>query len=250
VSVPDHGAAELGDSLRAARQSLGLTLERAQADTRIRGRYLVALEEGRFDELPGDAYARGFLGAYAAYLGLDRQRYLSTYRSLRQAEEPAVVSLPVAPPRRPLHPGLLAGAAAVALGLGAWQLDGRRGGEEAQTPQAPRPRVTVTLPAAAEQPPAAAAAKSKPAPAAPAVLVLTALHGDCWLDVRIGGPDGKRAWTGTLRQGRTLRLGLGRPLHLVAGASHVLAATVSGRAVPVPPGAGTLTVTRDGIRAG
>jgi cytoskeleton protein RodZ len=51
----------------------GLELTQIEADTCIRARYLRALEDERFELLPGTAYVRGFLRTYARYLGLDEQ---------------------------------------------------------------------------------------------------------------------------------------------------------------------------------
>src|SRR5919202_819502 len=57
---------QIGASLRQARLARGLDLPMAEKATRIRLKYLQALEEERFDVLPADAYAKGFLREYAA----------------------------------------------------------------------------------------------------------------------------------------------------------------------------------------
>src|SRR5207248_10366800 len=67
---------ELGASLRAARHKRGLELDAVQRELRIRKRYLEALEGDRFELLPGQVYARGFLREYAEFLGLDGSIYL------------------------------------------------------------------------------------------------------------------------------------------------------------------------------
>src|ERR1035437_1533968 len=61
----------VGDRLRDARENRGVDLYRVERDTKIRSKYLAALEDGEFSDLPGDVYARGFLRNYASYLGLD-----------------------------------------------------------------------------------------------------------------------------------------------------------------------------------
>jgi cytoskeletal protein RodZ len=66
--------------LRSARESRGLDRGRVERDTRIRERYLSALERGAYDELPGDVYARGFLRTYAKHLGLDPDAMVALYR--------------------------------------------------------------------------------------------------------------------------------------------------------------------------
>lgn len=66
----------VGEVLRQARQERNLTLEQAAQETHIRLRYLQAMEAGAFEQLPSPAHARGFLRAYAGYLGLDPQPLL------------------------------------------------------------------------------------------------------------------------------------------------------------------------------
>ncbi len=60
----------IGERLRNAREARGLSLDEIEAATRIRRRFLEALEAEAFDQLPGTAYAKGFLRTYASYLGL------------------------------------------------------------------------------------------------------------------------------------------------------------------------------------
>jgi hypothetical protein len=248
------GGADIGEGLRAERERLGLSLKQAEADTRIRTRYLLALEEERFDDLPGDAYVRGFLRCYATYLGLDGGRYLAAYRARVQSPEPpiALKPVPLRPPRRSAALLLAAGLAAVAaVGFGAWKLD-ERADEPPATPTPPHPESVHVAPppqAAPEPapPPAPAARPARPA-VRPTALVLTARGGNCWLDVRIGGPAGRRAWTGTLQQGRTLRLGLDRALFIRAGAPHNLHATIGGEVQPLQTGVFDLVATREGLR--
>ena len=79
----------LGPSLAAARLARGLELRDAEIDTRIRTRYLAALEEENFDALPGEAYAAGFLRTYADYLGLDADVYVEELRRRRGAPMPS-----------------------------------------------------------------------------------------------------------------------------------------------------------------
>ena len=60
---------EIGNSLREARLRQGFELPRVEADTKIRAKYLRALEEERFEVLPGETYVKGFLRTYSEYLG-------------------------------------------------------------------------------------------------------------------------------------------------------------------------------------
>jgi hypothetical protein len=61
----------LPERMKAAREARGVDLFRVERDIRIRVKYLSAMEDGDFSQLPGEVYVRGFLRNYAAYLGLD-----------------------------------------------------------------------------------------------------------------------------------------------------------------------------------
>jgi cytoskeleton protein RodZ len=71
---------ELGQWLREARQAKGFSLVEAEVGTRIRSKFLNALEEGNYDELPAEVYTKGFLRNYALFLGLDPTEALERYR--------------------------------------------------------------------------------------------------------------------------------------------------------------------------
>ena len=85
---------EIGYSLKAARERQGIGFPEAELATKIRAKYIRALEEEDFATLPADTYARGFLRTYAEYLGLDGEIYVDEYASrFHNAEwedEPAV----------------------------------------------------------------------------------------------------------------------------------------------------------------
>ena len=85
----------LGDVLRAAREQKGLDLTRAERETKIRSRYLSALELGEYRDLPGAVYVKGFLRNYGHYLGLDPEYLIDLYRLESGAGQPdRSVSLP------------------------------------------------------------------------------------------------------------------------------------------------------------
>ena len=60
----------IGATLREARLRQNLEISECATATRIRERYLVAIEDGRFESLPDPAYVNGFVRAYAAHLGV------------------------------------------------------------------------------------------------------------------------------------------------------------------------------------
>jgi hypothetical protein len=102
------GGLEIGQVLRDARQRAGLDIGTVEARTKIRTRYLRALENEEWDVLPGHAYAKGFLRTYAQLLGLDADALVDAYR--RQVEAPGAGQYPLAEPvlqarRRGEEPG-------------------------------------------------------------------------------------------------------------------------------------------------
>lgn len=68
--------AGIGETLRSNRERRGITVEQVAQDTRISLRFIEALEDEQFDELPAPVYVRGFLRSYANYLKIDPQPLL------------------------------------------------------------------------------------------------------------------------------------------------------------------------------
>jgi len=79
--------ARLGEVLRAQRERMGLTLDQAAEDTRIRDKFLRALESGDYQTLPGVVYTKGFLRNYADYLGLDPDQLIAQFQAERGAPD-------------------------------------------------------------------------------------------------------------------------------------------------------------------
>jgi hypothetical protein len=70
----------VGTILREARNRRKVELSEVEAATRIRFRYLRAIEDEEWDVLPGGVYTRGFIRTYASFLGLDGDRLVGDYR--------------------------------------------------------------------------------------------------------------------------------------------------------------------------
>lgn len=92
---------ELGRILRSTRESLGFDLDEIEEKTKIRKRYLLALEEGDWSVLPGRVYARGFVRSYADVLGLDGLELLQQHVDGRELEPPVETVDKVARPTPP-----------------------------------------------------------------------------------------------------------------------------------------------------
>ncbi|WP_416353875.1 RodZ domain-containing protein [Agrilactobacillus fermenti] len=78
---------ELGQKLRQARIDKGYTIDDLQQITKIQKRYLLAIEEGKFDQLPGKFYVNAFIKQYAQTVGLDGQALLQEYQQHDQVTE-------------------------------------------------------------------------------------------------------------------------------------------------------------------
>ena len=72
---------EIGNTLLEARSRRDLDIPTCEAGTKIRAKYLRAMEEEQFDVLPSPTYVRGFLRTYAAFLGLDGGLLVDEYES-------------------------------------------------------------------------------------------------------------------------------------------------------------------------
>ncbi|MFD2704742.1 helix-turn-helix domain-containing protein [Salibacterium lacus] len=70
---------ELGQYLKTKREEQGITIENLQEMTKIQKRYLTAIEEGRYDSLPGSFYTRAFVKSYAEALRLNPEDVFETY---------------------------------------------------------------------------------------------------------------------------------------------------------------------------
>ncbi len=211
----DLAALGIGDGLREARVRQGLALRDIERETCIRAANLEAIESERFDALPGDVYAAGFIRTYAEQLGLDGGRYAELFRQSREVEPeqivPALARRGAGYRRRQL---LVAGTAMVVLAaaLLAVALLHRR-----ETAAAPVP------------------AAAKPKHAAPHPLVLRAPHADSWIVVRFGNAHGKLVWQGTLKQGKMLRFGLARQLWVDLRQPAAVTARVGTKRVRLDP---------------
>jgi hypothetical protein len=174
---------EIGNSLREARVRQGLDYSQVELATKIRAKYLRALEEEQFEVLPTGTYIKGFMRSYADFLGLDGELYVDEYNSRYVAE-----SFDDMPQRRPrirqersvdrrVVLFALAGIAVLtALVIVAWKF----GGSDSSTSTPP----VVTKP--------------KPAPKG---LRFVGLHKGTYLEIRRGSKVGQVVFQGTLRPG-------------------------------------------------
>jgi len=235
---------EIGNSLREARLRREIDFVEAETATKIRGKYLRALEDEQFDVLPAQTYVKGFLRTYAEYLGLDGQLYVDEYNSRyvgAEEEAPFRARSTVEGRRRDrshrrvesnvVIVTLVAIGVITALVIAAWKFGGSSG-----------PAKIPNL-----LPPAASTTSKTTARAGAAVVVLTGVRGSSALQVHIGSARGRTLFTGTLEKGRTQRF-VARSLWISADRRENLRLIVNGktRVLLGGPGPVNITVSKSG----
>ena len=114
----------VGRLLRDQREARGLGLAEIEKSLRIRRTNLEAIEEGRFDKLPGAAYIPAFLRAYAAHVGLDPEKVLTAYHLSGPVPIKRPLTLPADFPivekRAPIGLAVLTVLLVVGAGYAAW----------------------------------------------------------------------------------------------------------------------------------
>jgi hypothetical protein len=109
---------QVGQALREARTERGIELSEVERVTKIRIKFLLAMEEDRWDALPAPAYARGFLSTYARFLGLDDQALVDKYRRTAEgADRPEPIPPQVLQPGRRRRGRLIKPVAMLLAGL-------------------------------------------------------------------------------------------------------------------------------------
>src|SRR4051794_38922243 len=193
---------EIGNSLREARVRQALDFPEIEQATKIRGKYLRALEDENFEQLPGQTYVKGFLRTYADYLGLEGQLYVDEYNSryVAAGEEEAPVrfrgggAMPGS--TRLMSSAVLialtAIAVAAALVIVAWKFGGNRGVVD----------VGNDKPAAKQKPHRTKPHKQAPSTQTDVRLVVRATKGNSYVEVHKGNsPAGEVVYQGTLEHG-------------------------------------------------
>jgi len=229
---------DIGSSLREARVRQNLDFPELEERTKIRPKYLRALEDERFDILPAPTYVRGFLRSYAESLGLDGQPFVDEYNSrFTVGEDDAPLrARRVPPPRHDRGPresrmaavALVAIAIATALVIAAW----RFGGPESENVPGLAPQGSTGV--------------SQGASARGRVnLVVRATEGSSWMEVRTASPAGKLLYSGTLEQGQRKPF-QGKSLQLALAEPDNVVVRVNGNRVDLPAGT-TFVVTAQRI---
>ncbi|HEX7525346.1 MAG TPA: helix-turn-helix domain-containing protein [Gaiellaceae bacterium] len=213
---------EIGNSLREARVRQGLEYPQIELATKIRAKYIRALEDEHFGVLPAHTYVKGFLRTYAEFLGLDGQLYVDEFSSRFFGDGLEDSPRRVAPrvhqdrgiERKVLVLALAGIAALTALVIVAWKF----GGSDSGTP----PVVTQR-------------SSTPPASSSPGGLLLTGVQRGTYVVVRRGSATGAVLLEATLARGMIQRVD-GKRFWLYVRRASGVRVSLGGKAVSLPAG--------------
>jgi cytoskeletal protein RodZ len=243
---------DLGALLRKAREQRGYTLDDIQDYTKIRKRYLEAIETGDYKVLPGSFYVRAFVKTYAETVGLDAEEVLRLYhKELPQPPSTETIRTEprIKPGRRSVQHNDRWGKAAVSLLMWAFPilivvviyiyLSGNKSpGTSELEPSSPITTQTAS-PIASETPSPIATPSVTPTPTPSAVTLSLKetrnsinyyevtpgaghqlkldLTGNCWVEVRANVRTGKKLIYSSVRNAQILTFDLTTPLYVNVG---------------------------------
>ena len=245
-----------GDRLRREREMRGITLEEITESTKISRRHLDALEGEHFDQLPGGVFNKGFVRAYARFLGIDEDQAVADYSAASNEQPEPEDKFPLEiheEPKRALNPRrshlplvfAIAALVGVLVGYAFWVKSRPHTKESAtvSTQQAPPAAATTEPPAKSSTPPAesappaseatAAPTPSQPAQAAPeksaklekTFVVQVKAKEDSWISIVA---DGKSVMERVLSADKQKKIKAGKTLVLRTGNAGGIEVTFNG----------------------
>jgi len=194
-----------GARLKQERERQGITLEQVSESTKITVRMLQALEEERFEKLPGGIFNKGFVRAYARHLKIDEDKAVADYLAasgpvaapVQKEPELAAIATQKAKTRRPRPGGaeripwgpLALALLIIAFGFAIWGSFSRQAGGHAIGLRGKFHAAGAAKPGSASKGTASGAGTAASPEAAGAFVVLIKAHDDCWLDITADGKD-------------------------------------------------------------
>jgi cytoskeletal protein RodZ len=253
---------EIGSALREARERRGLSFPQVEEDTKIRARYIRALEDEDFGVLPGATYTKGFLRAYADYLGLDGHLFIDEFNS-RYHDPRREDDKPIYPPsqrrvrghRRETSIVLIALAAIVAIASMVFLSVGAGGTNHVNLPTPPPTTPSTGNPASTQtKKHTTKQAKHHHAAQKTYTIGITA-SGASWIYAHKGTPNGPAVMSVKhtdlssylMQPGESAQIHATGPIAITIGAPGSIAITINGHARQLPPGL-KFTITRAGIK--
>ena len=146
-----------GDRLRREREMRGITLDEITESTKISRRHLEALETEHFDQLPGGVFNKGFVRAYARFLGIDEDRAVADYSAASNEQPEPENKFPLEihdQPNRDLNPRrsnlplifAVAALVGVLVGYGFWVKSKPHNSAPVENTRQPAPASAVPAP--------------------------------------------------------------------------------------------------------
>ncbi|MHB9112389.1 MAG: helix-turn-helix domain-containing protein [Thermoleophilia bacterium] len=209
---------EIGSTLRDARVRRDISLQQAEDDTKIRVKYIQAMENEDFEILPAGTYVKGFLRTYAEYLDLDAQLLIDEYNErfgsgehkehvIQPTRSPKADTAPKAGRKHQTNYILVAILAVVIIAVLAYLGWGN------STSQKPTLVVTTETQASTQTTPTATApvvtttrTATTPTQTQPVVLqsvILAATSSENWVEIHKTSAEGEVIWGGTLAAGES-----------------------------------------------
>lgn len=227
---------EIGNTLREARVRRKVTLQQAEQDTKIRVKYIQAMENEDFEIMPGPTYVKGFLRTYSTYLNLDPDVIVGEYQSRglpgKTQPEPFGGSSIIGAQRR--HRGrntVLLVAVLCLLVLAVIYILGLNG-QEPTSPTTQPSALGLVSPS-----PSTTASPAADGASAVADQVRVSAIATTWIQVRKDSADGKILFSGSMRKG-TSRVFTGDVMWLRLASPPNVRLRVAGEAQPAIPGPG------------
>ena len=265
---------DVGNTLREARIRKGFTITDVESVTKIRTKYLQALEENDFEVLPGPTVVKAFLRSYAVFLKLDPDLLLVEYRSQYEDQKDEIGPLRTDMAQQPrtrtsaerkqkrtrrTQRGYVAAGviAVVAIILLAWLGSGR-----GQTPATIDGSNLATSTSAAASTTVAVETTSTSSTVVESTsstagvptttgenvtMVLAVSQGSCWLVVHEDSENGAELYAGTLSAGGRQTFDTAKRYWLMAGIPDALTITVNGTPYSLTGDAGSFVVTETGV---
>lgn len=269
-----------GERLRREREMRGISLNEISESTKISRRHLEALENEDFDALPGGVFNRGFVRAYARFVGIDEEQAVTDYNAVSQEQPPPPDQFPLEVhdkpdrelnPRRSPIPLILAVSALLTFIAVVWMRSRGHQPEAGKNVAAPVSASANSRNDASPSPPLPVTDKTTPRPTpvnspAPAekknvalprptpsptpdrrFVVVVRAKEDAWVSLRV---DGLTTWEGLLRADKQRSVRAGKQVVLTTGNAGALIVSHNGK---VLRGLGnenevrTLTFTRAGL---
>ena len=223
---------EIGNTLREARVRRNLSLQQVEDDTKIRVKYVQAMENEDFDVMPGATYVKGFLRTYSEYLSLDPDVMIDEYRSrgvrTGEVQEPfGGVSMLGAPRGHRGRNTIVFVAVICLLVLGVIWILGRGGDPDTSTKPG---ALGITSPSPSPSATRSAKPQKSTAPVVKGELRVTAPDGESWIEVRRDDSLGTVLYSGTVKRGKT-RVFVGDVLWLRLGNPSAVRLRVEGRKI-------------------